>query len=104
MPSARTGRPTGKADRFRELDPAKVAGCWRDVMRHYGESAQRSVERAMRKRKNGTLQSGRSHKRVTDRSQAIAIGLEEARKKGAKVPARSRRKTSRTSRSTRSER
>jgi len=40
----------------------------------------------MKKRKSGTLRSGRSHKRVTDRKQAIAIGLEEARAKGAKVP------------------
>jgi len=62
-------------------------------MPKYGEAAQRSVERAMKKRKHGTLQSGRSHKTVTDRSQAIAIGLEEARKKGAKVPAKSERKT-----------
>jgi len=62
-------------------------------MPKYGEAAQRSVERAMKKRKHGTLQSGRSHKTVTDRSQAIAIGLEEARKRGAKVPAKSGRKT-----------
>jgi len=40
----------------------------------------------MRKRKHGTLKSGKSRRRVTSRKQAIAIGLSEARKKGAKVP------------------
>jgi len=40
----------------------------------------------MRKRKHGTLKSGKSRRRVTSREQAIAIGLSEARKKGAKVP------------------
>jgi hypothetical protein len=48
----------------------------------------------MRKRKHGTLRSGGSGKKVTDREQAIAIGLEEARRKGAKVPPkRARRRT-----------
>ena len=50
------------------------------------ERASKDVERAMRKRKHGTLRSGRPGKRVTSRKQAIAIGLSEARKKGAKVP------------------
>jgi len=54
-------------------------------MAKYGEAAQKSVERAMRKRKQGTLRSG-SGKKVTSRKQAIAIGLSEAREKGAKVP------------------
>jgi hypothetical protein len=51
----------------------------------------------MRRRKKGTLKSGRSGKRVKSRKQAIAIGLSEARKKGAKVPRKrsSRRKKSR---------
>jgi Family of unknown function (DUF6496) len=49
-------------------------------------SASRSVERAMHDRKRGTLKSGRSGKRVTSKKQAIAIGLAEARKAGAKVP------------------
>jgi hypothetical protein len=54
----------------------------------YGEAASRSVERAMRRRKKGTLRSGKGGKggKVTSREQAIAIGLSEARKKGAKVP------------------
>jgi hypothetical protein len=58
--------------------------------RRYGPAASKSVERAMRKRKHGTLKSGRSGNggRVKSRKQAIAIGLSEARKKGAKVPRR----------------
>jgi Family of unknown function (DUF6496) len=56
--------------------------------RRYGKGAQKSVEREMRKRKHGTLRSGKSGKggKVKSRKQAIAIGLSEARKKGAKVP------------------
>jgi hypothetical protein len=56
------------------------------LMARYGRTAQRKVKRAMRERKRGTLRSGRSRKRVKSRKQAIAIGLSEARKKGAKVP------------------
>jgi hypothetical protein len=55
-------------------------------MTKYGPKAQESVEDAMHKMKKGKLESGKSHKKVTDRKQAIAIGLSEARKKGAKVP------------------
>jgi Family of unknown function (DUF6496) len=51
-------------------------------------SASRKVARAVRKSKNGTLKSGRSGKKVKNRKQAIAIGLSEARKSGAKVPAK----------------
>jgi hypothetical protein len=54
--------------------------------RKYGKKAQSKVERAMHERKRGTLKSGRSGKKVTSRKQAIAIGLSEARKAGAKVP------------------
>ena len=57
----------------------------------YGESAQKSVKSAMEKKKAGTLKSGRSGKKVTSRKQAIAIGLSEARKKGAKVPSKPKR-------------
>jgi len=60
-------------------------------MARYGKSAGKMVKSAMRRRKDGTLKSGRSGKRVTSRKQAIAIGLSEARKKGAKVPRRSKR-------------
>jgi len=57
-------------------------------MAKYGKKAQEKVERAMHERKQGTLRSGRSGKRVTSRRQAIAIGLSEARDAGAKVPRR----------------
>ena len=52
----------------------------------YGATAQKKVRRAMHERKQGTLKSGRSGKKVKSRKQAIAIGLSEARKSGAKVP------------------
>ena len=55
-------------------------------MARYGKKAQSKVKRAMHERKRGTLKSGRSGKKVTSRKQAIAIGLSEARKAGAKVP------------------
>ena len=54
--------------------------------RKYGKAASKRVESAMRRKKKGTLRSGRSGKKVTSRKQAIAIGLSEAREKGAKVP------------------
>ena len=56
--------------------------------RKYGKAASKRVESAMRRRKKGTLKSGRGGKggTVKSRKQAIAIGLSEARKKGAKVP------------------
>jgi len=57
-------------------------------MARYGRAASKRVESAMRRRKKGTLKSGKGGKggRVKSRKQAIAIGLSEARKKGAKVP------------------
>ena len=55
----------------------------------YGKAASKSVEREMRAMKKGKLKSGRSKKKVTSRKQAIAIGLSEAREKGAKVPPKS---------------
>jgi hypothetical protein len=61
-------------------------------MARYGKASQKAVRSAMRRRKKGTLRSGERGKggRVTSRKQAIAIGLSEARKKGAKVPRKSR--------------
>ena len=58
------------------------------MSRKYGKAASKSVESAMRRRKRGTLKSGKSGHggTVTSRKQAIAIGLSEARKRGAKVP------------------
>jgi hypothetical protein len=52
------------------------------------KSAQKDVKRAMHKRKEGTLKSGKSGKTVKSKKQAIAIGLSEARAKGEKVPKR----------------
>jgi Family of unknown function (DUF6496) len=56
--------------------------------RKYGKAAGKSVESAVRRKKKGTLRSGKGGKggKVKSRKQAIAIGLSEARKKGAKVP------------------
>jgi hypothetical protein len=55
--------------------------------RKSGKGAQKSVKSAVRRAKRGTLKSGKGrHPKVKNRKQAIAIGLSEARKKGAKVP------------------
>jgi hypothetical protein len=56
------------------------------MARKYSKKASAKVERAMKKRKAGTLKSGRSGKKVKSRKQAIAIGLSEARAEGKKVP------------------
>jgi hypothetical protein len=55
-------------------------------MAKYGKKAQETVKEAMEEFKEGRLKSGGSHKKVTSRKQAVAIGLSEARKKGEKVP------------------
>jgi hypothetical protein len=55
-------------------------------MAKYGKKAGEKVEKAMHERKEGTLKSGKSGKKVTSKKQAIAIGLSEARKEGGKVP------------------
>ena len=60
----------------------------------YGKKASQKVKKVMRERKRGTLRSGRSGRKVTSRKQAIAIGLSEARRAGAKVP---RKRKSRSS-------
>ncbi len=65
-------------------------------MARYSKAAQKSVESAMHRKKKGILRSGGSGKKVTSRNQAIAIGLSEAREKGAKVP--KKKGSSRTSR------
>jgi Family of unknown function (DUF6496) len=67
------------------------------MARKYSKKASKKVERAMHERKRGKLKSGGSGKKVTSRKQAIAIGLSEARRSGAKVPkkkAASRKKKS----------
>ena len=60
-------------------------------MARYGKKASKKVKRAMHERKRGKLRSGRSGKKVKSRKQAIAIGLSEARRSGAKVPAKRKR-------------
>jgi hypothetical protein len=60
--------------------------------RKYSRGASADVERVMKKRKAGTLKSGRSGKKVTSRKQAIAIGLSEARAEGKKVPKKASKK------------
>jgi len=62
------------------------------MARKYGKKAQRKVKKAMHERKRGTLRSGRSGKKVRSRKQAIAIGLSEARRAGARVPREPRRR------------
>jgi hypothetical protein len=76
-------------------------------MARYGKASQRKVKKAMHEYKRGKLKSGRSGKKVKSRKQAIAIGLSQARKRGAKVPPRkgsakrsSRKTASRTARKT----
>ncbi len=59
----------------------------------YSEAAQRKVKKAMHERKRGTLRSGSSGKKVRSRKQAIAIGLSQARRAGAKVPRKPTRRT-----------
>jgi len=57
-------------------------------MAKYGKKAAAKVKKVMHERKHGTLKSGSTGKKVTSRKQAIAIGLSEARRAGAKVPTR----------------
>ena len=66
-------------------------------MARYGRKSRQKVKKAMHERKRGTLRSGRSGKKVRSRKQAIAIGLSQARRAGAKVPRRKgkKRKSSR---------
>jgi len=64
------------------------------MARKYGKASGSKVRRAMHEMKSGKLKSGRSGKRVRSRKQAIAIGLSEARRAGAKVP---RKKSKRSS-------
>ncbi len=65
-------------------------------MARYGKKASEKVEKAMRKRKQGTLKSGSSGKTVRSKRQAIAIGLSEARREGAKVPAKKRARSAKS--------
>ncbi len=80
----RTDSGDNPADRGTEVD--EESGPKEVKMARYGKQAQTSVKRAMEKMKEGKLKSGASGKKVRDPKQAIAIGLSEARSKGAKVP------------------
>jgi len=80
MASSRTKRPRATAAKTRKTSKK----------RSYGKAASKKVGRALHEAKQGTLRSGRSKKKVTSRKQAIAIGLSEARQRGAKVPPRKR--------------
>jgi hypothetical protein len=62
------------------------------MVRKYSRKASADVERVMKKRKAGTLKSGRSGRKVTSRKQAIAIGLSEARAEGKRVPKKAAKK------------
>lgn len=66
------------------------------MARRYSKKASQKVRRAMHERKRGTLRSGRSGRKVKSRKQAIAIGLSEARRAGAKVPKRSSSRKTKT--------
>ena len=66
------------------------------MARRYSKAASADVERAMKKRKAGTLKSGGSGRKVKSRKQAIAIGLSEARREGKKVAPRKPSKTSKS--------
>jgi Family of unknown function (DUF6496) len=70
------------------------------MARKYSKKASKDVERVMKKRKAGTLKSGRSGKKVRSRKQAIAIGLSEARAKGKKVPKKASKKRKTTKKKT----
>jgi hypothetical protein len=63
------------------------------MARKYSRKASQKVRQVMRERKRGTLRMGRSGKKVRSRKQAIAIGLSEARRAGAKVPRKRRKKS-----------
>ena len=64
----------------------------------YGAAAGRTVKKVMHEKKQGTLKSGRSKKKVKSRKQAIAIALSEARAAGAKVPARKKQAAKKSTR------
>lgn len=66
-------------------------------MAKYSKKSQDEVKKAVRKQKRGELKSGRSGKKVTSHKQAVAIGLSEARKQGAKVPKKKSAKSARKS-------
>ena len=91
MAGSKPGPQKGSTKTKSNSTGTKSSGSKRTVSKRsgkkkYGPKAQEMVESAMRRRKRGTLKSGSNGKTVKSRKRAIAIGLSEARKKGAKVP------------------
>ena len=84
MPAAKKSTATKKSSSKKST--TKKASSKQSTGRKYGPKASASVEREMKEMKQGKLKSGRSGKKVTNPKQAIAIGLSEARREGAKVP------------------
>ena len=82
--------------------PAKKGSRRSAPKRRYGKRAQKKVARVMREMKRGRLRSGRSGKKVQSRKQAVAIGLSEARRAGAKVPPRPKKRPTRKKRARKS--
>jgi len=102
---ARDSQPLGVVVRPCRSQHGPNADAKERAMAKYGRKAQQKVRQAMRERKRGTLRSGRSGKKVTNPKQAIAIGLSQARKAGAKVPSKksaSKKRASNKSASTKS--
>jgi hypothetical protein len=81
-----TAKKSAKKTASKKKAPAKKSAKKSSSSRKYSPAASKQVETEMREMKAGKLKSGRSGKKVTNPKQAIAIGLSEARKKGAKVP------------------
>src|SRR5437899_2399946 len=91
----------GKMDPDNRLLSESVISCSGGItMAKYGKKAGEKVEKVMHERKEGTLKSGRSGKKVTSKKQAIAIGLSEARRAGAKVPKKKTSKKTATKKKT----
>ncbi|HYV51422.1 MAG TPA: DUF6496 domain-containing protein [Dongiaceae bacterium] len=88
MAKKKAGRKSSSRKKSSSRTTGRKKSAKRKSRRKYGAKASETVERAMHKRKHGTLRSGRGGKggKVKSRKQAIAIGLSEAREKGAKVP------------------
>ena len=81
-----TAKKSAKKTATKKKSPAKKSAKKSSSSRKYSPAASKQVETEMREMKAGKLKSGRSGKKVTNPKQAIAIGLSEARKTGAKVP------------------
>lgn len=81
-----SSRSSAKKSSAKKSSAKKSSSKKKSSSRKYGPAAAKAVEREMREMKQGKLRSGRSGKKVTNPKQAIAIGLSEARRSGAKVP------------------